>query len=378
MQKLSNRIVTVNRSPVIFGPDSYPALDRLVKSMHPHRVFILVDENTHQHCMPQLFNSVTTLAGAKVLKITGGESSKSFDNAVALWKELLTLGTDRSGLIINLGGGVVSDLGGFVASNFLRGIRYINIPTSLMAMSDAAIGGKTAVNVGFMKNQVGSFYPPAAIFIFPLFLETLSRDHLRSGFAEIVKSALIGNEGLWKKIKAHPVSEVLDIPADSPFWHHLILATATLKNRIVERDFREKKERKALNFGHTIGHALESYFMQTGAGELFHGDAVAAGMMGAVWLSAKKNFLSPAQLEVVCRYLREGFPRIKIENDAIPEVLGFMKSDKKRMAGLVTFTLLAKPGTPVLNIPCSEDEVTEALEFINSFSPSHHEKSLSQ
>ena len=277
MIKLPNRIVTVSRTPVLFGNDAFPALDRMVKTLHPHGVFILVDRNTSKCCLPLLIGKISSFADAQVIETGGGEAAKSLHDTEKIWSELLASGAGRNSLLVNLGGGVVSDLGGFVAAGYKRGIKYINIPTSLMGQADAAIGGKTGVNMGSIKNQVGFFHAATAVFIIPGFLKTLPEGHLRSGLAEIIKSVLISNDTLWRRMQKNPVSQLLSLPVEGALWQELMLATITYKNKVVAKDYREQKLRKVLNFGHTLGHAFESFSFHHSATPLLHGEAVAAG-----------------------------------------------------------------------------------------------------
>jgi 3-dehydroquinate synthase len=300
------------------------------------------------------------------LEVQGGEASKSLENAEKLWLDLMAEGADRSSLLINLGGGVVSDLGGFVAAGYNRGIKYINIPTSLMGQADAAIGGKTAVNLGNIKNQVGFFHSAAAIFICPDFLMTLPEEHLRSGFAEIIKSILVSDGSLWRRLKNRPVSRMLRQPVESAFWQELILAAITFKNKVVVKDYREVKLRKVLNFGHSFGHAFESFSMMDSQVPLLHGEAVAAGMICAAWLSHRKTGLSRPALDEITNYIVEGFGRYHVGPVSLPILMEIMKHDKKMKDGKLQFTLLSKPGLPLLNVSCSQEEILEAIDFYNT------------
>jgi 3-dehydroquinate synthase len=365
MVKLVNRIVTVSRTPVFFGKEVFPAFDRLVKSMRPSGIFILVDSNTREKCLPVLMRKTAALATAQVMEVTGGEAAKSLACAEKLWNDLLQAGAGRSSLVINLGGGVISDLGGFVAAGYNRGIKYINIPTSLMGQADAAIGGKTAVNLGNIKNQVGFFHSAAAIFIFPEFLKTLPGEHLRSGFAEIIKSILVSDGSLWRRLQKRPVSLMMSQSVESATWQDLILAAITFKNKVVVKDYREVKLRKVLNFGHTFGHAFESAMMNS-KGPILHGEAVAAGMICAAWLSHLKTGLSRADLDAITKYIDEGYSRVHVDPASFSMLMEIMMHDKKMKGGQLQFTLLSKPGLPVTGVLCSREEIREAIDFYNT------------
>ena len=368
MIKLPNRIVTVNRTPVFFGKDVFPAIDRMIRTLRPFGVFILVDPNTRKHCLPLLIEKSSSLLNAHVIEVDGGEVSKSFENAEKIWKELLTSGAGRNSLLVNLGGGMVSDLGGFIAAGYKRGMNYINIPTSLMGQADAAIGGKTAVNIGSIKNQVGFFHAAAGVFIATEFLGTLPKEHIRSGFAEIIKSVLISNGTLWRRLRKNQVSTMLNQSVESPFWQELILATITFKNKVVVKDYREVKLRKVLNFGHTIGHAFESYSMMESHVPLLHGEAVAAGMICAAYLSHRKTGLPPADLEAITTYIHEGYRQFSVEPSSKSFLMEIMMHDKKMQDGRLQFALLAKPGFPVVNVSCNEVEIGDAIDFYNTLS----------
>jgi len=370
--KLFSRITTTDRTPIFFGNDTFSSIDRLVYNMRPSDIFILVDPNTREHCLPHLIEKTRCLENARVIETGEGESSKTLANAEKLWNELMASGANRSSLMINLGGGVVSDLGGFVAAGYQRGISYINIPTSLVGQADASIGGKTAVNLGNIKNQVGFFYPARAVFIMPLFLKTLPEKHLRSGLAEIIKTALISDANLWRKILRNPVRRLLQKPVESRFWFDLIAGTVKYKNKVVVQDYRECKLRKVLNFGHTVGHALEAFSHIRPGNLLLHGEAVAAGMICASYLSHLKAGLAVEELDAIKTYLAKGFPVIPVEISSIPAVMQLMMHDKKEHKGELQFTLISKPGHPLMNVSCENREILEAIEFYNSLSGNNY------
>ena len=350
------------------GASALSSLDKTIRSLHLGRdgIFILADANTRRHCLPLAIEKSASLGGAGVLEIDGGEDSKTLETAAKLWKELLAMGAGRQSLLVNLGGGVVSDLGGFVAAGYKRGIGYINVPTSLMGQCDAAIGGKTAVNIGQIKNQVGFFYPSKGTFIFPGFLKTLPAEHIRSGLAEIIKSALIGNDRLWRRMISHPVTELLSLPAEDVFWQEMLTGAVKFKNRVVTQDFREKKLRKVLNFGHTIGHALETYSMTGPRLPMLHGEAVAAGMICAAFLSQLKAGLTTSETEAIKAYISEGFPDLPKDVSSVADIVKIMGHDKKNRDGQLQFTLISKPGSAVVNIPCNQAEIEGALNYLTA------------
>ena len=365
MKNLSNRIITISRTPIFFGNGSLSSIDKVVAKLRPDCIFILVDANTKKYCLPLLMEKTDSLETAQVIEIVEGESAKSLQHAEKIWYDLSISGAGRSSLLINLGGGVISDLGGFIAAGYHRGISYVNIPTTLMGQADAAIGGKTAVNLGHLKNQVGFFYAAKAVVIFPGFLHTLPLRHKRSGIAEIIKCALISNPALWKQMKKNPVNRLLELSVESTLWQELILAAATFKNRVVVKDYRELKLRKILNFGHTIGHAFEGYSMGSG-NPLLHGEAVAAGMICAAYLSHRKTSLSLSDLEEITSYIRDGFNFLPVESFSKPPLMDIMMHDKKMHGSRLLFSLISKPGVPVINVPCDQREIIEAIDYQSS------------
>ncbi len=371
--KLSCRIVHVERTPVYLGKDSLRHLDKLVATARPRfdKVFLLTDEATAECCLPALREGAASIAGYHHLQVKGGEVSKSFGNAVSLWTELASAGATRHSLMINLGGGVVSDLGGFVAAGYQRGIRYVNIPTSLIGQVDAAIGGKTGINLDMVKNQVGFFHNPLAVFIHTGFLKTLPPRHFRSGFAEIVKSILTGDGRLWKRLLAMDATELLTSSPVHRFMDDLIRFTVTYKVRIVREDYREKRLRKVLNFGHTAGHAYETLSHRILAEPLYHGEAVAAGMMVAALLSMQKAGLPETDFTAITGFMMKHFAVTCIASLPVGDITDTMLHDKKRRSGHIEFTLIRKPGEPLLQVRCTENEIVAALETVRDIAAAH-------
>lgn len=369
---LSARVVNVSKTRIECGLNALASLHKILSSRQyaKSKVFILVDSETGKHCLPLLVETCPGLNSASVFEIPGGEVSKSLGTAEMIWSELLAAGADRQSLLINLGGGVVTDLGGFVAAGVKRGIAYINIPTSLMGMADAAIGGKTGVNLSGLKNQIGFFYSPLAVLIDPCFLKTLPEAQIRSGFAEIVKSALIGNPVLWRKLLKHGASEILSRDTTDTFWLEMINETVSIKNHIACQDFREMKLRKILNFGHTIAHALESYFMGMQGIDLLHGEAVALGMIAETWLSVEKCALNEAEAMEITSFLKKAYnPLIGIvanlsDQETLNGICSLLIHDKKNRNGQIRMTLIKSAGKPRVNIPVTIAEAASALKKV--------------
>lgn len=367
--KTTARIVRIDRTTVYTGIN---ALGHLRSVCSPflfgkNLVFLLTDSNTCKHCLPHLLESNPWLEKSIPLTVDAGEGTKTLQTVTRLWMEMLSHQAGRDSLMITLGGGMITDLGGFVAGGYKRGIPCIHIPTTLLAQVDAAIGGKTAVNLEGVKNQAGFFFLPAAVIADPCFLNTLPSRHLKSGLAEIIKTTLTGNAPIWKKLKNQNVEELLLLPTESTFWQHLINGAITYKNRIVRSDFTEKGNRSILNFGHTIGHAIESFSQTEGTNTLLHGEAVAAGMTGAVWLSSKKTGLPPDERDQIAAFLYKGYGPFPFSHANIPSLVDKMAHDKKKRNGEIRFTLISKPGSPRINMSCQPDEIARALDFCLRF-----------
>lgn len=362
--KLISRIVEAYRTEIFFGNDALAQLGRW-NNHRPSGVFILVDSGSFEYCYPVLLQQVPEWKSARVLAIASGEENKTHGTALRLWEDLMEAQAGRDALLVTLGGGMVGDLGGFVAAGYKRGIRYIHIPTTLLGQVDASIGGKTGININQVKNQVGFFYSPAAVFIYPGFLQTLPLDQLRSGLAEIIKSALIGDPRLWKKIKSHTVGEWMQLPVDGSLWRHLMAGAIACKNKFVRKDFFEKNIRGALNFGHTIGHAIETMSLSRWDQPLPHGEAVAAGMVCAAWLSWHKTGLSKQMMEEITAYIQNGYLLPHIHQETYPLLIDLLAHDKKNRDKQVRFTLLEAPGKPKINVVCSGEEILWALNFYN-------------
>ncbi|WP_185882020.1 3-dehydroquinate synthase [Blattabacterium cuenoti] len=305
--------------------------------------FILVDHYTNIHCLPHLISHVKILEKSNIIQIKPGEEEKNIYTCIQIWKNLEKFKANRNSLIINLGGGVITDIGGFVASVFKRGVRFINIPTTLLGMVDASIGYKTGVNLESIKNEIGSFYSPEFLIIDPYFLKTLPEKEFISGKAEMFKHGLIADEKFWIEMKT---STMDDYRKSYYQWGNLIHKSILIKNKIVDKDPKEKGLRKILNFGHTIGHALESYFMNYKKGKLIHGVAIAMGMVYESWLSYKVNGLSMNSYQEIKSILSKLYPiQQNISDLEMDKIFSIMEHDKKNDRNKIQFSLLKKIGT---------------------------------
>ena len=254
-----------------FNDRCYKELNTYLEASNFSKIFILVDTNTHLHCLPKFLANIRAEIALEIIEMEAGEIHKTLDTCTQIWHSLSDLDGDRKSLIINLGGGVVTDLGGFVASTFKRGVSFVNVPTSLLAMVDASVGGKTGVDLGTIKNQIGVINFSDMVLVDPSFLETLPKEEMRSGLAEMLKHGLIKNADYWNRLCDLKALNISDLEG-------LIHESITLKNEVVKRDPNEQGERKQLNYGHTLGHAIESYCLDNDALKtLLHGEAIAAG-----------------------------------------------------------------------------------------------------
>lgn len=348
-------IESINYS--VFFENSLQELKHFLLEKKYSKVFVLVDSNTEIHCLPLLQDALGDME-FDVIEVTPGEENKNIDFCIGVWKMLLDFGADRNSIIINLGGGVITDMGGFAASTFKRGIDFVQVPTTLLSQVDASIGGKTGIDMDNVKNIIGTFTQPQAVFIHNAFLSTLDPRELRSGYAEVIKHGLIYDVNLFNKVKNIKPAEL------SP---ELIYRSVEIKNEVVKADPFEKGLRKILNFGHTIGHAVESYSLQHDKKPLLHGEAIAIGFICEAYLSAKKNKLTKEELREIIEAIRAVYPAYKVAKSSYSDLLELMKNDKKNSGGKISFSLLNKIGACDFDSYCTEVEILESLDFYSNF-----------
>ncbi|WP_226064453.1 3-dehydroquinate synthase [Kaistella polysaccharea] len=335
--------------------NDFSQLNTFIEKLNPTQLLILVDENTHEHCLPVLLGNLETEIPFEILEIEAGEEMKTLETAAQLWEILTDFKTDRKALMINLGGGVITDLGGFISSTYKRGIPFINIPTTLLGMCDASIGGKTGIDHQYLKNIIGTFSEPEHIFVFPDFLKTLPFGELRSGFAEMLKHGLIADKKHWKDLQ-----NMTALTAENIF--PFIETSMKIKQNVVKIDFREENIRKTLNFGHTVGHAIESLFLKKNT-PILHGEAVAMGMICETQISLLENLLSPNDTEEIIEGIRRFFPKLTISDFTEEEILGLMNNDKKNEGGKINFSLLTSIGISVFDQSIDLKNIATALHF---------------
>lgn len=320
------------------------------------RIFVLTDETTQQLCWPKIKN-FKALKNSTPIIIKATDTHKNLDTLSQVWQALSNGGATRHSLMINLGGGMVTDLGGFAASTFKRGIDFINIPTTLLAMVDASVGGKTGINFGGLKNEIGVFSDSRVVIINTQFLDTLDHDNICSGYAEMLKHGLISDERTWAEL----VTFDLDNP-DLNQLQRMVAESIKVKERIVEADPHEHGIRKALNLGHTMGHAFESFAMRRGT-PILHGYAVAYGLISELYMSARKTAFPTDRMHQTVRFIRENYGTLNITCDDYPTLIELMHHDKKNTSGIINFTLLGNVGDIRINQTANEEEIKEALDF---------------
>tara|TARA_R110002167_G_scaffold200283_2_gene403618 strand:+ start:1400 stop:2467 length:1068 start_codon:yes stop_codon:yes gene_type:complete len=349
--------ITANNSTIHFNESCYISLNEHVKANNFSKIFILVDENTHAHCLPLLLENLETTSSIEIIEIESGEMNKTIDTCVGVWNTLSDFNGDRKSLLINVGGGVITDLGGFVASTFKRGIAYINVPTSLLAMVDASVGGKTGVDLGHLKNQIGVISTPNLVLIDTSFLKTLPQNQMRSGLAEMLKHGLISNETYWNKFK-----DMSDLSFDD--LDDLIYESILIKKQVVDIDPLEVNLRKTLNFGHTLGHAIESYFLSNpDKPDLLHGEAIAIGIVLVSYISTQLVGLPIETTNDIKNVFRNYYGVVPIEKADYAAILQLLKYDKKNEHGHINFVLLEAIGRPKINCLVDDAIILDAFKF---------------
>ena len=321
------------------------------------KLFILVDENSLKYCYPQLVEKIEAFEDGEIIEIDSGEQSKTLEVCIQIWSALSEYGADRKSLFVNIGGGVIGDMGGFIASTFKRGIDFINIPTTLLSQVDASIGGKVGVDLNHLKNEIGVFNNPAAVFVNSTFLNSLDKRQILSGFAEIIKHALIADENYWRKVMKADF-------ADLNSFEDLIKTSVHIKNTIVLEDPTEQNIRKVLNFGHTIGHAIETFSLEhENKKHLLHGEAIAVGMVCEAYLSYKICKLSKSELEEITEFIVGKFKSVKLDELDFHRLIELMQHDKKNENGNVNFSLLSSIGKCEINKKAKADQIIDSLKY---------------
>jgi len=340
-----------------FDDSGATALNNLISNLKPSSIFVLTDDNTQKYCLPVL----STLTNFKFtnVNIKAGDKFKNLDTLSFVWQELMDYGADRKSLMINLGGGVITDIGGFAAATFKRGIKFVHIPTTLLGMVDAAIGGKNGVNFTGQKNQIGTIVPPEMLWIYPAFLKTLPPGEFDSGFAEMLKHGLITDVAYWNDLIRYYSAK------DNGRLNSLIKKSVEIKDAIITKDPKEQNIRKLLNFGHTLGHGIESYMNYQKKVPVSHGKAVAVGMILAAFLSHKINKMPISEVDKIKNVINGIYPKLVFESDDILEIIHLLRHDKKNIKGKVLFVLLHKTGKAACDFEVPEKFILEAFDYYN-------------
>jgi len=316
-------------------------------------IAILVDEFTNKYCLP-IIQDLLPSNFTKIL-IKSGEHHKNLTTCEQVWDRMTKANMDRHSLLVNLGGGVIGDLGGFCASTYKRGIDFIQIPTTLLAQVDASVGGKLGIDFHGLKNHIGVFQLPKAVLIDPKFIDTLSIQQKKSGFAEIIKHCLIRDEKEWSAIRQQSFEE-LDLSK-------LIAHSVAIKEAVVLEDPKEAGLRKILNFGHTLGHAIETYLLDKGKRKILHGEAIAIGMIVEAFISHQRDLISLHELEEIESYLFENYGRVKLHQEEISKIIALTTQDKKNKGKEIRFSLLTGIGDCGYDIPVSASEMKKAIQY---------------
>ncbi len=327
-------------------------LPQFIEQQKPSSLAVLVDNHTARYCYPVVKQ---LLPKHRLIRIPAGEGYKNMTTCDTIWGALTKASFDRHGLVLNLGGGVIGDMGGFCAATYKRGIAFAQLPTTLLSQVDASVGGKLGVDFQGLKNHIGVFQLPDAVLIDTAFLSTLPERELRSGFAEVIKHCLIADADEWARLRRYDLED-LD-------WNRTVAHSVAIKQRVVEQDPTEKGLRKILNFGHTLGHAVETHFLDRPKGRLLHGEAIAAGMVMEAYLSYQLGMIEETLLHEIEEYLFAVYGRVALKNEDIEPILFNTLQDKKNRAGQVRMALIDGPGRCAYDIPVSKVFMRQALDY---------------
>jgi 3-dehydroquinate synthase len=343
-------------SNIIFSQKVAFELEKIIQQFPAGKIFLLTEEVPEKLCLPLIAEMIERY-GIKTVSILGGETNKSIRSVEQVWEFLSKNRADRKSLLINIGGGMLTDLGGFAASTFKRGMAFVNIPTTLLAQVDASLGGKTGINFNGLKNEIGVFKEPDAVIINTGFLKTIDHENFLSGYAEMLKHGLIKSPEHWEELMAYDLQNI-----DYASLQEIIAHSVAVKEWHVANDLTEQNIRKALNFGHTVGHAFESYALHSGR-PVLHGFAVVYGMIVELYLSAKICGFPQTQLDEISSWLLDVYGKFGIETSDYDALYELMTHDKKNEGSRINFTLITKIGEVAINQDCSKELIFEALDY---------------
>ena len=353
----------MDRQKVIISNDLQQALSNAIAECPHDKLFVLVDETTHQLCLP-VIAGFDCMQEAQCIVIGATDTHKTLDTLSHVWAELQRMGATRHSLLINLGGGMVTDLGGFAASTFKRGLAYINIPTTLLSMVDASVGGKTGINFGGLKNEIGVFNNANSVILDTIFLKTMDQENILSGYAEMLKHGLISEEKMWAELLTFNL-DALDNREFLVPLGRMLADSVAVKQRIVTEDPTEHGIRKALNLGHTAGHAFESLALERKP--ILHGYAVAYGLVVELYLCCVKTGFPQDKMRQTVAFIKEHYGRMPITCDDYPKLIELMHHDKKNVGTDINFTLLGGIGDIRINQTATEEDIKEALDFYREY-----------
>lgn len=340
---------------VLIG-EEWNFLEDFLKAKKYSKHFVLVDGETERYCLPILRTNLKSIHFL-IIKIKSGELEKNIDTCQKIWSDLIENGADRKSILINLGGGVIGDMGGYSASCYMRGIDFIQIPTTLLSQVDASVGSKTGIDFHGYKNIIGLFAFPQMVFISPRFLKTLPYRELRSGYAEVIKHALIRDAQLWMLLQQFDSLENIE-------WEEIIGQNVRIKRDVVNEDPIESGLRKILNFGHSLGHAIESVYLTLDK-PLLHGEAIAIGMIMETYLGYKRKRISQKELKSIENHIKKIYTDLPQPIQFKTEIINNLAFDKKNEGGLLLFSLLDGIGSCTYNIGISKEEALEAIDYYN-------------
>ena len=349
----------MEKQNIIISKDLCQSLTQAIDEVKHDLLFVLCDETTERLCLP-VVSDFECMKGAQLITIPATDTHKTLESLSHVWSELQRMGATRHSLMVNLGGGMVTDLGGFAASTFKRGIPYINIPTTLLSMVDASVGGKTGINFGGLKNEIGVFNNARSVILDTTFLRTMDHENICSGYAEMLKHGLINNEEMWAELLNFDL-ESLDNLEHLDMLGIMVAESVAVKQRIVTEDPTEQGIRKALNLGHTAGHAFESMALERKP--ILHGYAVAYGLIVELYLCCVKMGFPQDKMRQTVSFIKENYGRMAITCDDYPHLIALMHHDKKNTGNDINFTLLGDIGDIRINQTASEDDIKEALDF---------------
>lgn len=347
----------MEKQKIIISKDLCQSLTQAIDEVKHDLLFVLCDETTERLCLP-VISDFECVRGAQLITIPATDTHKTLESLSHVWSELQRMGATRHSLMVNLGGGMVTDLGGFAASTFKRGIPYINIPTTLLSMVDASVGGKTGINFGGLKNEIGVFNNARSVILDTTFLRTMDHENICSGYAEMLKHGLINNEKMWAEL----LNFSLELSVENlEALGTMVAESVAVKQRIVTEDPTEQGIRKALNLGHTAGHAFESLALERKP--VLHGYAVAWGMIVELYLCCVKTNFPQDKMRQTVAFIKENYGRMAITCDDYPHLIELMHHDKKNQGNSINFTLLGGIGDIRINQTATEEEIKDALDF---------------